>query len=398
MHANDYLPDQTTDCTLVDTVPGFNTQAIRAGQQRSEQMEHNDPLHLSSSFVFESAAQAREAFVDQTVDNVYSRFSNPTVRSFEQRLAALEQAEYCVATASGMSAITMIAMASLKTGDHIVASRSLFGTTLTLFKRVLSQLGVDCTFVDISDLAGWRAAITANTKMVFVETPSNPLCEVADIGALAGICQETNCLFVVDNCFCTPALQQPLSLGADVVIHSATKYLDGQGRCVGGAIVTNDRKLKDELVTLMRAVGACMSPFNAWVFLNGLETLSLRMKAHCENASELAGWLLDHTAVERVFYPGLVDHPQHELATRQQTDFGGIVSFEVRGGRKQAWDIIDSTRLLSITGNLGDVKTTIGHPATTTHGRLTDEERARAGISEKLIRLSVGLEEKNSSG
>ncbi len=384
-------PLDTASLSVADDF-AFDTRAIRAGQARSAQMEHNDPLHLTSSFVFDSAAQAHAAFVEQTVDNVYSRFSNPTVRTFEQRLASLELARHCVATASGMAAITMTAMATLAAGDHVVASESLFGTSVTLFKRVLSRFGVTCTFVKLTDLDQWRDAITEQTKMLFVETPSNPLCEVVDLAALAQLSRSRDCLLVVDNCFCTPALQQPLKFGADIVIHSATKYLDGQGRCVGGAIVTNDSQSNDDLVTLMRSVGACMSAFNAWVFLNGLETLNIRMRAHCENAAAIAAWLQTIDSVAKVYYPGLVQHPQHALASTQQSGAGGIVSFEVKGGREQAWSVIDSTRLVSITGNLGDAKTTIGHPATTTHGRISEQERRAAGIGENLIRLSVGLE------
>lgn len=394
---NPVLPSQEHNASAIDQQLladefEFDTRAVRAGQTRSPQMEHNDPLHLTSSFVFESASQAHAAFVEQTVDNVYSRFSNPTVRTFEQRLASLERGRHCVATSSGMAAITMTAMATLQSGDHVVASESLFGTSVTLFKRVLSRFGVSCTFVKLTDLQQWRDAITDQTKMLFVETPSNPLCEIVDLTALAQLSRSRNCRLVVDNCFCTPALQQPLTLGADIVIHSATKYLDGQGRCVGGAIVTNDSQLNDDLVTLMRSVGACMSAFNAWVFINGLETLNIRMKAHCENAARVADWLQSVEMVERVYYPGLAQHPQHHLARTQQSGAGGIIAFEVKGGRQQAWSVIDSTRLVSITGNLGDAKTTIGHPATTTHGRISEQERQAAGITEKLIRLSVGLE------
>lgn len=370
----------------------FDTRAIRTGQTRSAQMEHNDPLHLTSSFVFDSAAQAHAAFVYDAADNVYSRFTNPTVRSFEQRLASLENARHCVATASGMAAITMTVMATLKSGDHVVASESLFGSSVTFFKRVMLRFGVSCTFVKLTDPDAWRSAITDSTKMLFLETPSNPLCEIVDLRAMVEIARHHGCWLVVDNCFCTPALQQPIALGADIVIHSATKYLDGQGRCVGGAVVTNDRDLNADLYTLMRTVGACMSAFNAWVFLNGLETLNLRMKEHCNNATDVAEWLMTHDAVKHVHYPGLSQHPQFELAKSQQSGAGGIVSFEVHGGREHAWSVIDNTQLLSITGNLGDAKTTIGHPATTTHGRISEQERVAAGIGESLVRLSVGLE------
>lgn len=371
---------------------GMETQAVRAGHRRTQEQEHAEPIFVTSSYVFTSAAEASERFSGRAAGNIYSRFTNPTVRSFEERLAALEGGERCIAVGSGMAAIATTAFGLLKAGDHIVSSRSVFGNTTLLFQNYLAKFGVATTFVDLTDYAGWELAIRPETRFLFVETPSNPLTEIADISRLAGIAQRRGCLLVVDNCFCTPVLQRPLALGADIVIHSATKYLDGQGRCVGGAIVGQRDLLDQEIYPFLRTGGPSMSPFNAWVFLKGLETLAVRMRAHCENALALARWLETRPWVERVHYPGLPSHPQHELAGRQQRGYGGIVSFEVRGGREAAWRLIDSTRLVSITANLGDVKTTITHPATTTHGRLTPEERAAAGITEGLVRIAVGLE------
>lgn len=371
---------------------GIDTLAIRAGQTRSSEGEHAEAIYPTSSYVFANAAEAAARFSGDQTGNVYSRYTNPTVRMFEERIAALEGAEQAVATASGMAAILSLAMATLKSGDHVICSRDVFGTTTNLFSKQLSKFGVDTTFVALSDLSAWAAAIRDNTRLLFIETPSNPLSEVADIQALADLAHRHGALLAVDNCFCTPALQRPLDLGADIIIHSATKYLDGQGRCLGG-VVLGSRELMTEVLTFLRTAGPTMSPFNAWVFLKGLETLRLRMDAHCANAMALARWLREQPVVENVFYAGLEEHPGHAIAARQQRGFGGVVSFAVAGGREEAWRVIDSTRILSLTANLGDVKTTIVHPATTTHGRLSDDERAQAGITENLIRISVGLED-----
>jgi O-succinylhomoserine sulfhydrylase len=375
-----------------DPTPGFDTLAVRAGQHRTAEQEHAEPIFPTSSYVFDSAAAAAARFSGQQPGNIYSRFTNPTVRTFEERLAALEGGERCVATASGMSAIYATCAGLLSAGDHLVSSRSVFGSTTLLFNNYLGKFGVETTFVAQHDLDAWAAAIRPRTRLLFLETPSNPLTEIADISALAELAHANECLLVVDNCFCTPALQRPLSLGADIVIHSATKYLDGQGRCVGGAVVGAESLVGDAVYGFLRTCGPSMSPFNAWVFLKGLETLSLRMQAHCRSAAQLADWLQQQPGVKRVFYPGLASHPQHALAARQQTGFGGIVSFELDGGQAAAWKLIDATRICSITANLGDTKTTITHPATTTHGRLTPEQRAEAGISDGLVRVAVGLE------
>jgi O-succinylhomoserine sulfhydrylase len=370
----------------------FDTLAVRAGQQRTGEGEHAEAIFPTSSYVFSSAAEAAARFSGEQPGNIYSRFTNPTVRTFEQRLAALEGGESCVATASGMAAILATCAALLKAGDHVVCSRSVFGTTTVLFSTYLAKFGIETDFVELSNIGAWQAAIRPETCLLFLETPSNPLTEVADISAMAQLAQDRDCLLVVDNCFCTPALQRPLELGADIVIHSATKYLDGQGRCVGGAVVGNAELVGKDIYGFLRTAGPSMSPFNAWVFLKGLETLSLRMQRHCDSALELARWLETQPAVERVYHPGLESHPQHALAARQQQGFGGIVSFEVRGGRTSAWQVIDATRVFSITANLGDTKSTITHPATTTHGRLAPEQRQITGISDALIRLAVGLE------
>ncbi|MEY2681199.1 MAG: hypothetical protein RL661_1430 [Pseudomonadota bacterium] len=368
------------------------TQAVRAGQHRTPEGEHAEPIFPTSSYVFGSAAEAAARFTGKVPGNIYSRFTNPTVRTFEERLAALEGGERCIAVASGMAAIATLAFGLLKAGDHVVCSRSVFGNTVLLFQNFLGKFGVETTFVDLTHEDAWTKAIRPTTRLMFVETPSNPLTEIADIRQLADLAHQHDILLAVDNCFCTPALQRPLELGADLIIHSATKYLDGQGRCIGGAIVGRHELLEKQIYPFLRTGGPSMSPFNAWVFLKGLETLGIRMRAHSENAQALAEWLEQQSWIERVNYPGLTSHPQHELARRQQTSGGGIVSFEVKGGREAAWKLIDSTRLLSITANLGDVKTTITHPATTTHGRLTDAEREAAGIREGLIRIAVGLE------
>ena len=371
---------------------GLETLAVRAGQRRTQEGEHSEPIFMTSSYVFANAAEAAARFSGKEPGNVYSRFTNPTVRTFEQRLAALEGGERCVATASGMAAILSVAMSLLKTGDHILTSSNLFGSTVLLFKNILGRFGIESTFVQNSDIADWEQAIQANTRLLFIETPANPLTDVFDIRQLAELAHRKDCLLVVDNCFCTPILQRPLALGADIVVHSATKFLDGQGRCVGGAVVGSEALVGKDVYTFLRSAGPCMSPFNAWVFLKGLETLSLRIKAQSEQSLQLAQWLEQQDKVERVYYPGLSSHPQHALAMQQQTAGGAIVSFEVAGGQEQAWAVIDNTKLLSITANLGDTRTTITHPATTTHGRLSAEERAQAGIQDNLIRLAVGLE------
>lgn len=371
---------------------GLDTLAVRAGYQRSEFGEHSEALFLTSSFVFDSAAEAAARFGGEAAGSIYSRYTNPTVAAFEQRMAVLEGGEQAVATASGMAAILSTFMALLQAGDHIVCSRSVFGTTTVLLNKFMHKFGVDTTFVDLSDLDAWQAAITPRTRALFLETPSNPLCEVADLAALAALARAHDALLIVDNCFCTPALQRPLALGADIVVHSATKYLDGQGRCLGGVVVGRTEQM-DEVLGFLRSCGPTMSAFNAWVFLKGLETLGLRMKAHSDNALVLAQWLHEHPAVERVFYAGLADHSGHELARKQQSHFGGVLSFRVKGGREQAWQVLDNTRILSLTANLGDTKSTIVHPATTTHGRLSDEQKAVAGITENLVRVSVGLED-----
>jgi O-succinylhomoserine sulfhydrylase len=372
---------------------GFDTRAVRVGSHRTNEGEHSEPIFPTSSYVFASAAEAAARFAGTQPGNIYSRFTNPTVRAFEERLAALEGGETCVATASGMAAILATCAGLLKAGDHIVSSRAIFGTTVILFQNYLAKFGIETTFVAQTDYAAWERAITPKTRLLFLETPSNPLTEIADIARLATLAHAKGCLLVVDNCFCTPALQRPLALGADIVIHSATKYLDGQGRCVGGAVVGDKERVGKEVYGFLRTAGPCLSPFNAWVFLKGLETLTLRMQAHSRNALELAKWLEPQPGVKRVFYPGLPSHPQYELARKQQKDSGGLLSFEVEGGTKAAWRLIDATTFISITANLGDTKTTITHPATTTHGRLTSEQRAEAGISDGLIRVSVGLED-----
>ncbi|HHW78250.1 MAG TPA: O-succinylhomoserine sulfhydrylase [Xanthomonadaceae bacterium] len=371
---------------------GFASLAVRAGQVRTQEGEHAEPIFLTSSFVFANAAEAAARFSTAT-GNIYSRFTNPTVRVFQERLAALEGGESCIATGSGMAAILATCMALLKSGDHIVSASGVFGTTVSLFNQYLSKFGIVVSYVRLSEPAAWKVAIRPETRLFFLETPSNPLMELADIRALADLAHAHDILLVVDNCFCTPALQQPFTLGADLVIHSGTKYLDGQGRCVGGAVVGDRQRVGVDVYGFLRTAGPSLSPFNAWVFLKGLETLQLRMRAHSEAALRLARWLETQPAVARVYYPGLPSHPQHELAKRQQSGFGGIVSFDLHGGREAAWTLIDATRLISITANLGDAKSTITHPATTTHGRLTPQEREAAGIGEGLVRISVGLED-----
>jgi O-succinylhomoserine sulfhydrylase len=376
-----------------DDAFSFDTLAIRAGQTRTAEGEHSEAVFPTSSYVFSSAAEAAARFSGDQPGNIYSRFTNPTVRTFEQRLAALEGTECCVATSSGMAAILSTCLGLLKSGDHIVSSRSIFGSTTMLFTNYLGKLGIETSFVDLSDINDWEAAIRPQTRMLFLETPSNPLTELADIQQLADLAHQNDCLLAVDNCFCTPALQQPLKFGADIVIHSATKFLDGQGRCVGGAVLGKQDVVGEHVFGFLRTAGPSMSPFNAWVFLKGLETLSLRMNAHSENALALAQWLERQPAVERVFFPGLKSHRQHQLAKTQQSGFGGLLSFELKGGKQAGWDLTDATRLVSITANLGDTKTTITHPASTTHSRLTPEQLDQAGISQGLIRVAVGLED-----
>ncbi|MBB2495028.1 O-succinylhomoserine sulfhydrylase [Aquipseudomonas ullengensis] len=371
---------------------GFDTLAVRAGQHRTPEGEHGEAMFLTSSYVFRTAADAAARFAGEVPGNVYSRYTNPTVRAFEERIAALEGAEQAVATASGMSAILAIVMSQCSAGDHVLVSRSVFGSTISLFEKYLKRFGIEVDYPPLADLAGWEAAFKPTTKLLFVESPSNPLAELVDIRALAEIAHARDALLVVDNCFCTPALQQPLKLGADIVMHSATKYIDGQGRALGGVVVGRKAQMEG-VVGFLRTAGPTLSPFNAWLFLKGLETLRVRMQAHCASAQQLAEWLEQQPGIERVYYSGLASHPQHELAKRQQSGFGAVVSFEVAGGKEAAWRFIDATRVISITTNLGDTKSTIAHPATTSHGRLSPQERANAGIRDNLIRVAVGLED-----
>ncbi|MEH6503729.1 MAG: O-succinylhomoserine sulfhydrylase [Cycloclasticus sp.] len=370
----------------------IETQGIRAGQHRTAEGEHSDPIFPTSSYIFNSAEEAADRFSGKSKGNIYSRFTNPTVSAFEQRLAVMEGAERAMATASGMAAINCVCMGLLSAGDHVVCSQSVFGNTALMFKNIMAKFAVETTFVALDDMAQWKAAIRPNTRFLFVETPSNPLGTLVDIRQLADIAHGNGSLLIVDNVYCTPVLQKPLSLGADLVVHSATKYLDGQGRCIGGAVAGNNALIEEKIYPILRTCGPSMSPFNAWVFHKGLETLALRMEKHCQNALLVAQWLEQHPAVENVYYTGLSSHPQHELAKKQQSGFGGIVSFDVKGGKQNAWKVIDATEMISITANLGDVKSMITHPSTTTHGRLTEEERAKAGITESLVRLGVGLE------
>ncbi len=369
----------------------FDTLAVRAGIDRSQFNEHSEALYLTSSFVFDNAAQAAARFSGEEEGNVYARFTNPTVTTLQKRLAALEGGEACIATASGMSAILAMVMALLKAGDHVVASQGLFGSSQQLFSNVFGKFGIETTFVPATNIAAYAAAARPETRLVFVETPSNPLTELVDIEAVAEIAHRHGALLAVDNCFCTPALQRPLALGADIVIHSATKFLDGQGRVLGGAVVGRASEM-EEVFRFLRTAGPSLSPFNAWVILKGLETLRLRVEAQSANAQRLAAWLVDQPAVSRVYFPGLSSHPQFALAQRQQSMPGAVVSFDVKGGRAAAWRVIDATRLISITANLGDTKTTITHPASTTHGRISAEARAASGIGEGLLRVAVGLE------
>jgi len=368
------------------------TIACHVGSHGTAELENSDAIFVTSSFCFENSAQAADRFSGAEPGNVYSRFTNPTVRSFEERLAALEGGESAIATSSGMSAILSLCLGMLAAGDHVVSSINVFGATVNLFKNVLAKFGVDFSFVDLVDSKSWLEAIRPNTKLLFLETPSNPLTEIADIGELADLAHSCGALLVVDNCLCTPILQRPLALGADIVVHSATKYLDGQGRCVGGAVVASREIVEEKLIPVLRTGGASMSPFNAWVFLKGLETLPIRMRQHSCGAGAVARWLTEQPGVMSVFYPGLPQHPQHSLAIKQQSGFGGVVAFEVDRGRDRAWRIIDKLRLFSITANLGDTRSIVTHPATTTHSRVSAEDRARTGVTEGLIRLSIGLE------
>lgn len=397
------MSEKSTDVTANGIQPAgsdwrLETLAVREGIERTGYGEHSEPLFATSSFVFESAEEAARKFSgsgsagSDEIDYLYSRFSNPTVNHFQQKLAALEGGESCIATASGMSAIFSTIVALLHQGDHIVASKSMFGSTVNLFEKILPRLGISVSWVKLCDPVAWQQAVRQETRMFFLETPTNPLTEVADIAAIAAVAKATDVHFVVDNCFCTPALQRPLELGATIVIHSATKYIDGQGRCVGGAVVGPASLLDNDLYAFMRSAGPSMSPFNAWVFSKGLETLSLRMQRHCENAAALASWLDDDPRVGHVYYPGLQSHPQHALAAQQQSGFGGIVSFELAGGQSAAWQLIDGVNILSITANLGDSRTTITHPATTTHGRMSEADRDIANVKPGLVRVSVGLE------
>lgn len=369
----------------------IETLAVRSGILRSQFNEHSEAMFLTSSFVFNSAAQAAARFKGEEPGMIYARFTNPTVNMLETRLAALEGAERCVAFSSGMAAILATVMGLMKAGEHIVASRSIFGSTVQLFSNILGRFGIETTYVSPTDPDEWRKALKPNTKLFFVESPSNPLTEVSDIAALAGIAKQVGALLTVDNCFCSPALQKPLELGADIVIHSATKYLDGQGRVLGGAVL-GSQALMEGVYTFLRTAGPTLSAFNAWVILKGLETLSIRMEAHSRSALELARWLEGHPNVQRVLYPGLPSHPQYQLAMKQQKTGGGIVAFEVKGGQEAAWRVVDGCKLLSITANLGDAKTTITHPSSTTHSRMTAEQRAYAGIGDGLVRVAVGLE------
>ena len=369
----------------------LETLAVRAGQERSQFNEHSEALYLTSSFVFRTAAEAAARFSGEEEGNVYSRFTNPTVACFQDRLAALEGAEACIATASGMSAILALVMALCSAGDHVVASTGLFGATQQLLGTIMPRFGIETTFVAQTDVSAWRAALRPQTRLFFLETPSNPLTEIADIAALVDVARSRGVLVAVDNCFCTPILQRPLDLGADLAVHSATKFLDGQGRVLGGA-VAGPKRLTDEVFKFLRTAGPALSPFNAWILLKGLETLQIRLEAQSANALQLALWLEKHPKVKRVYYPGLPSHPQFELAGRQQKSGGAVVSFEICGSRAEAWKVVDSCRLLSITANLGDTKTTLTHPASTTHGRITPEQRAAAGITEGLLRIAVGLE------
>nr|ACX30626.1 cystathionine beta-lyases/cystathionine gamma-synthase [uncultured bacterium ARCTIC96BD-19] len=374
------------------TEKSFQTKSVRVGHEPTNEQEHSASIFLTSSFRFSSAEEAADRFENSGKGNMYSRFTNPTVDAFQNKLAALEGAEKCQATASGMAAIFATIMTILKPGEHMVASRCMFGTTIVLLNNIIEKFGIKVTFVDLPDLKSWESSVQKNTKLFLLETPSNPLGEVVDIKKLAAISKMNNIVLAVDNCIMSPALQKPLSLGADLVIHSATKYIDGQGRCLAGAVAGNG-SIIDDISLFSRSTGPTLSPFNAWIVLKGLETLNLRMRAHCESAMTLASWLERQTFVEKVHYVGLNRHPHHEVASKQQSGFGGIVSFQVKGGRKEAFRLINNTKMISITANLGDTKTTITHPSSTTHVRLSDEEKKQTHITENLIRISVGLED-----
>ncbi|PKG34648.1 O-succinylhomoserine sulfhydrylase [Psychrobacter sp. Sarcosine-3u-12] len=404
-HLNKLDPNWRSDALNLDLDYGMQTIAVRAGQHRTDEGEHSEAIFTTSSYVYESAADAAAHFNGDKTGNVYSRHTNPSVRTFERRLAALENGERAVATASGMGAILTMCLAYLTAGDHLLAANQLFGSSIGLFNNYMAKFGVEVSYVDCFDNDAWAKAVQPNTKVIYCESPSNPLAQICDIDYLSKLCKANDILLVVDNCFATPALQRPLDLGADVVIHSATKYLDGQGRVLGGALVGSDA-LMQEAFTVVRSGGISMSPFNAWVFTKGLETLKLRMQAHCNNANQVADFLVNHPNVSTVHFSGLSDHPAHELATRQhhmKGGYGAIMGFEVKpsastdsnsqDSKAAAWHVIDSTQMVSITNNLGDAKTTITHPATTTHFRLTPEARAEAGVKDGLIRLSVGLED-----
>ncbi|NYT52754.1 MAG: O-succinylhomoserine sulfhydrylase [Candidatus Vesicomyosocius endoextente] len=370
----------------------FNTKAIRTGYRTTTEQEHSEAIFLTSSFVFSSAEQAANRFSKKDPGNIYARFTNPTVDAFEKKLAILEGAQACVATSSGMAAIFATIMALFKSGDHIVASRNMFGTSIIMLNTIITKFNIDISFVNLSDLSAWENALKNNTKLFLLETPSNPLGEVVNIDTLSKISKANNILLAVDNTILSPALQTPITLGADIVIHSATKYIDGQGRCLAG-VVAGSTDIIEQIHRFLRTTGPSLSAFNAWIVLKGLDTLSLRMKAHSDNALKLAIWLENQDQVEKVYYLGLPSHSNHNLAKSQQSGFGGIVSFKIKGGKKSAFKIINATNILSITANLGDTKSTITHPATTTHGRLTNEERLNAHITDGLIRISVGLED-----
>lgn len=380
--------------------PGLHrdTLAVRAAVDKTQYGENSESLYLTSSFTQPDSETAARRFAGEEDGFIYSRFSNPTVRSMEQRLAALEGTEDCIGTASGMGAILMLCMGLLKAGDHVLCSRSVFGSTIKLIGSEFGKFGVQSTFVSQTDIAEWKAAMRSNTRVLFAETPTNPLTEVCDIRALADLAHNAGALLAVDNCFCTPALQRPVEFGADIIIHSGTKYLDGQGRVIAGALCGPEALIREKFIPVQRSAGISLSPFNAWVVLKGLETLGIRMEAQSRRALDLAQWLESHPKVARVYYPGLKSHAQHALAMAQQGGLGGaVVSFDVKASgaaeaRRNAFHVIDSTRWLSVTANLGDVKTIITHPASTSHGRLTDDQRAAAGIGQGLIRVAVGLE------
>ncbi len=377
----------------------LDTLAVREGLPPSQYGENSEALYLTSSFVHPDAATAAARFANEEEAFVYSRFSNPTVTMMERRLAAMEGTEACIASSSGMSAILLLCLGLLKAGDHVICSQSVFGSTIKLLGGELARFGVETSFVSQTDVAAWQAAVRPTTRLLFAETPSNPLTEVCDIAALADVAHRAGALLAVDNCFCSPALQQPAKLGADLIVHSGTKYLDGQGRVLAGAVCGPAHIVNDKLVPLMRSAGMSLSPFNAWVVLKGLETLAIRMAAQSERALGLARWLEAHPAVQRVYHPGLPSHPQHALAMAQQNGCGGaVVSFIVKGegaelARRNAFHVIDSTRICSITANLGDTKTTITHPASTSHGRLTEAQRLAAGITQGMIRVAAGLDD-----